>query len=46
MGGVRRAIGEADGLGDPGTGDLFTEVSRGIEKWLWFVEAHSQSFVS
>jgi hypothetical protein len=20
-----------------------TEVSRGIDKWLWFVEAHSQA---
>ena len=23
--------------------DLFTEVARGIDKWLWFVEAHSQA---
>jgi hypothetical protein len=23
--------------------DLFTEVSRGIDKWLWFVEAHLQA---
>ncbi len=38
--GVRRAIDEAAGLGDAGTADLFTEVSRGIDKWLWFVEAH------
>jgi hypothetical protein len=22
---------------------LFTEVSRGIDKWLWFVEAHLQA---
>ena len=44
--GVRRAIDEADGLGDKGTADLFTEVSRGIDKWLWFVEAHSQSEMS
>src|SRR5271154_1306785 len=28
---------------DAGTADLFTEVSRGIDKWLWFVEAHSQA---
>jgi DNA-binding ferritin-like protein len=26
-----------------GTADLFTWVSRGIDKWLWFVEAHSQA---
>lgn len=41
--GIRRAIGEADGLGDAGTADLFTEVSRGVDKWLWFVEAHLQA---
>ena len=23
--------------------DIFTGVSRGTDKWLWFVEAHSQS---
>ena len=25
------------------TADLFTEISRGIDKWLWFVEDHSQA---
>jgi starvation-inducible DNA-binding protein len=40
---VRSTIDEANGLEDAGTADLFTEVSRGIDKWLWFVEAHSQS---
>lgn len=40
---VRLAIGEADTLGDAGTADLFTEISRGIDKSLWFVEAHSQA---
>ena len=35
-----RAIGEADDLDDADTADLFTEISRGIDKWLWFVEAH------
>src|SRR5207302_608123 len=29
--------------GDLDTADLFTEVSRGIDKWLWFVEAHAQA---
>lgn len=28
---------------DADTADLFTEISRGIDKWLWFVEAHCQS---
>ncbi len=40
---VRKAIGEADDLDDPGTADIFTEISRGIDKWLWFVEAHLQT---
>lgn len=40
---ARNTINEADELGDADTADLFTEVSRGIDKWLWFVEAHSQA---
>jgi starvation-inducible DNA-binding protein len=40
---ARRAIDQADELGDLDTADLFTEVSRGIDKWLWFVEAHLQA---
>ena len=40
---ARQAIGEANDLGDLDTADLFTEVSRGIDKWLWFVEAHLQA---
>ena len=40
---ARKAINEADDLGDLDTADLFTEVSRGIDKWLWFVEAHLQA---
>jgi starvation-inducible DNA-binding protein len=40
---ARASIDEADTLGDADTADLFTEVSRGIDKWLWFVEAHSQA---
>ncbi|MGF1466438.1 MAG: DNA starvation/stationary phase protection protein Dps [Sandaracinaceae bacterium] len=37
---VRRAIDAADEVGDKDTADLFTEVSRGVDKDLWFVEAH------
>jgi starvation-inducible DNA-binding protein len=40
---ARATIGEAEELNDTATADLFTEVSRGIDKWLWFVEAHSQA---
>ena len=41
--GARKAIDVADELGDLDTADIFTEVSRGIDKWLWFVEAHMQA---
>jgi starvation-inducible DNA-binding protein len=40
---ARNTIDEASGLGDADTSDIFTEISRGIDKWLWFVEAHSQA---
>jgi starvation-inducible DNA-binding protein len=39
---ARRGITEAQDLGDLDTADIFTEISRGIDKWLWFVEAHLQ----
>jgi len=39
---ARKGIDQANELGDMDTADLFTEVSRGIDKWLWFVEAHLQ----
>jgi len=37
---VRQAIDSADKAGDKDTADLFTEISRGVDKDLWFVEAH------
>ena len=40
---ARNTIDQADELGDADTADIFTEVSRGIDKWLWFVEAHTQA---
>ncbi len=40
---IRRGIDETDKLGDADTADLFTEVSREIDKLLWFVEAHIQA---
>jgi len=40
---VRANIDDANKIGDVDTEDLFTEVSRGVDKMLWFVEAHIQS---
>ena len=40
---TRTAIDEAEKFGDTDTNDLFTEVSRQIDKDLWFLEAHLQS---
>ena len=37
---IRKAIDQADELGDKITADLFTEVGRGIDKGLWMIEAH------
>lgn len=39
---VRAAIDEADEAGDKNTADIFTEVSRALDKSLWFLEAHVQ----
>ena len=40
---VRTAIDTAAKAGDADTADLFTEVSRGVDKLLWLVEAHMQA---
>jgi len=37
---VRGAIDEMAALGDAGSSDLFTQISRETDKQLWFVEAH------
>ena len=39
---ARAGIDQADSMGDKDTADLFTEISRGVDKWLRFVEAHVQ----
>jgi len=39
---IRKAIDTADGAGDADTADLFTQISRAVDKDLWFVEAHLQ----
>jgi len=40
---ARKAIDQSNELQDADTADLFTDVSRGIDKSLWFVEAHLQA---
>ena len=40
---ARKAIDDSAGFGDADTADIFTEISRGVDKWLWFVEAHLQA---
>jgi starvation-inducible DNA-binding protein len=40
---VRRNIDRTTELGDADTADLFTEISRQIDKDLWFIEAHLQA---
>ena len=40
---ARAAIDQSDTLEDRDTADIFTEISRGVDKWLWFLEAHLQS---
>jgi starvation-inducible DNA-binding protein len=39
---TREAIGKSNELGDAVSADIFTEISRGVDKWLWMVEAHLQ----
>jgi starvation-inducible DNA-binding protein len=40
---VREAIDQTDELGDADSADLLTDVSRILDKRLWFVEAHLQA---
>ena len=40
---VRKAIDEAGKAGDAGTSDLFTGISRSVDKSLWLIEAHLQA---
>lgn len=39
----RSAIDATSQLGDADTADLFTEISRGLDKALWFLESHLQA---
>ena len=40
---ARVGIEEMNELEDADSADILTEISRGVDKWLWFVEAHQQS---
>jgi len=40
---IRQGIDRADEIGDKDTADIFTEISRSVDKDLWFVEAHAQT---
>jgi starvation-inducible DNA-binding protein len=37
---IREAIEKSTSIEDPTTADMFTEISRGIDQQLWFVESH------
>ena len=39
---ARVGIEEMNELEDAAGADILTEISRGVDKWLWFVEAHQQ----
>ncbi len=39
-GSVVEAIEKSTDIGDATTADLFTEISRGVDQQLWFVESH------
>jgi starvation-inducible DNA-binding protein len=40
---ARKDIEDLDGWGDAGSADIMTEVSRGIDTYLWLLEAHTQA---
>jgi starvation-inducible DNA-binding protein len=40
---AREAVMTLEELEDPDSMDILTEVSRDVDKWLWFVEAHEQT---
>ena len=40
---ARHAIDSSNEVNDADTADIFTEISRGVDKWLWMVEAHLQT---
>ena len=43
---ICRAIDQATEFGDADTADVFTEISRGVDTFIWMVEAHLQGNVA
>ena len=39
---INKDIEEMNDLRDADSADILTEISRGVDKWLWFVKAHQQ----
>ena len=39
---ARMGIEEMQELNDADSADMLTDISRGVDQWLWFVEAHQQ----
>src|SRR6266566_611973 len=39
---LHKLFDEINELEDADSADILTEISRGVDKWLWFVEAHQQ----
>ncbi|MEO8251939.1 MAG: hypothetical protein ABI578_05635 [Chloroflexota bacterium] len=39
---ARKAVDQTDKIGDANTADLFTQISRCADKYLYFLEAHLQ----
>lgn len=39
---VKQNAEDADDIKDMGTNDMLVEIMRGVDKYLWFVEAHNQ----
>jgi len=37
---IRKDINYGDEAGDKDTADLFTQISRGLDKQIWILEAH------
>lgn len=37
---AREAIDELSAIGDANAADILTEVSRGVDKYIWFLESH------